>query len=72
MKLAKRYFEIDNSGKLDDGTNEMLENLKNRIANKITDEKIFRFKIDWQMIEASKSIKNSHDYFNKFGQTFFK
>ncbi len=72
IKLAKRYFELDNKGTLDSNTNQMLDDLKSRIVSKLPQDKIFKFKIDWKNVEMNQSVKNSENYLDEFGEKFYK
>ena len=42
----KKYFELNRSGELDPEINRLLDDLKDKIATKLPENKIFNFKVN--------------------------
>lgn len=70
-KLLKRFFELDSNGNLDQESNQLLTNLRERLENILPDSNINKFETKWDPT-SGVSLKTHQEYLNNFGQTFFK
>lgn len=71
LKLAKRFFHIENK-KIDKSTKDLIYELKhNKIPSKLPESNIFKFQVKWDK-DYGVSLKSHPEYIKNFGETFYE